>query len=348
MRTIIETYAHLVDDPTGIQAILKEMDSQQADAEKTLETAKAEIAAFAKALKEHKSLLLLGMGASHYANELFSFQLRKLGIKALAVTASEFLYDPIPDWQGPILLTSQSGESVETVRCLQLVPSHLVFSITLNKESTIGRSSHALVAAGGQEKAYAGTRSVTLSLVIMAAVCTHLGLGKKHEIIKAITVIPESPRQLHRAIGALSQARQVIATGRGIFASIAHLFALGCEELSREAVLSLETGQLRHGPMEILDEGSALVIFRQAGTVGQLVSSFDSLRQRAAFTVIVFDASEQSPLEQSITLSFPEGDTIFTALSMMTTFQTLMICYACTKNPNTGLPKYGSKVTVTE
>ena len=348
MRSIIETYAQLVRDQSGIKAILNEMDAQLADAKQTLETEKAAIATFAKAVKQHKSLLLLGMGASHYANELFSFQLRKLGIKALAISASEFLYDPLPEWEGPILLTSQSGESVETVRCLQLLQTKQLFSITLNRESTIGRNSQAIVAAGGEEKAFAGTRSVTLSLVIMAGVCTHLGLGKKRDIIDAIQTMPEPLEALHAAVGALSQADQVIATGRSLFASMAHLFALGCEELSRRAVLSLETGQLRHGPMEILNEETALVIFRQDGTTGQLASSFESLQLKAGFQTVVFDASEEAEMEGAITIKFPAGEDIYTALTMMTAFQTLMIAYACTKNPYTGLPKYGSKVTVTE
>ena len=98
MRSIIETYAQLLRDRSGINAILKEMDAQCEDAERTLESAKGEISAFAKAIKHHKSLLLLGMGASHYANELFSFQLRRLGINALTISASEFLYDPLPEW----------------------------------------------------------------------------------------------------------------------------------------------------------------------------------------------------------------------------------------------------------
>jgi len=348
MRSIIETYAQLIRDKSGINAILKEMDAQLADAELTLESAKGPVGALAKAIKHHKSLLLLGMGASHYTNELFSFQLRRLGINAMAISASEFLYDPLPDWEGPVLLTSQSGESVETVRCLQLLQTKQLFSITLNRESTIGRGSQAIIAEGGAEKAFAGTRSVTLSVVVMASVCTHLGLGKKQDIIKAIRTIPEPLEAFHKAVGTLSQSQQVIATGRSLFASMAHLFALGCEELSRQPVFSLETGQLRHGPMEILNEESALVIFRQAGTLGQLVSSFESVQQQAGFKSVVFDASDETPLEGAVTIGFPAGDDIFTALSMMTAFQTLMIAYACTKNSYTGLPKYGSKVTVTE
>ena len=198
MRTMIETYAALLQDTSGVQAILAEMDRQVSDAKQSVESTKAGVKEFAKAIKSSESLLLLGMGASHYANELFSFQLRKLGYQALAVSASEFIYDPIPQWKGPVLLTSQSGESVETVRCLPLLEGLQVFSITLNAESTIGRKTQSLVASGGEEKAFAGTRSVTLTIAIMASVCVALGMKSRKELEQALESGPESLQPLRR------------------------------------------------------------------------------------------------------------------------------------------------------
>ncbi|MGE4585559.1 MAG: SIS domain-containing protein [Sphaerochaeta sp.] len=348
MRTMIETCAALLGDKSGVEAILLEMDRQIADAKESIETTKVGVRELAKAIKAHQSLLLLGMGASHFANELFALQLRKLGVQALAVSASEFLYDPLPTWKGPVLLTSQSGESVETVRCLPLLEGLQLFGITLNEESTIGRKTEALVAHGGAEKAFAGTRSVTLTITIMASVCVVLGLESKRTLEQALEAGPESQETLLQALGILSQAYQVIATGRSLFNPLAQLFALGCEELSRRSVLCLETGQLRHGPMEILGPDSALVVFRQDGTLGQLASSFEDLQKKAGFKLVVFDASSHQALEGSLTVRFPSGDDIFTVVGMMTAFQSLMIAFACTKNPQTGLPRYGSKVTITE
>lgn len=348
MRAMIETYAALLQDTSGVQAILAEMDRQVSDAKQSVESTKAGVKELAKAIKSSESLLLLGMGASHYANELFSFQLRKLGYQALAVSASEFIYDPIPQRKGPVLLTSQSGESVETVRCLPLLEGLQVFSITLNAESTIGRKTQSLVASGGEEKAFAGTRSVTLTIAIMASVCVALGMKSRQELDHALENGPESLQELEKALGLIIQAKHVVATGRSIFSPLAHLFALGCEELSRQAMVCLETGQLRHGPTEILSCDSSLVVFRQDGPLGQLAGSFVELQRKAGFSCVVFDASSYKALENSITIRFPEGDDIFTVLGMMSAFQTLMITYACAKNPYTGLPRYGSKVTTTE
>lgn len=348
MRAMIEKYACLLQDNSGVMAILSEMDRQTNDAKESIESAKEGIRELAKAIKAAEALLLLGMGASHYANELFALQLRKLGIQALAISASEYLYDPLPFWKAPVLFTSQSGESVETVRCLPLLEGNQLFSITLNANSTIGRKTKALVASGGEEKAFAGTRSVTLTIAMMASVCASLGLGTKKDVQRALQNGPETKEPLEKALGLLMQARSVVATGRSLCSPLAHLFALGCEELSRKEVLCLESGQLRHGPAEILSSDTALVLFRQDGPLGQLSGSFEELRRKAAFSFVVFDASSYKALEGSVTVRFPSGDDIYSILGMMSAFQALMITFACSKNPYTGIPRYGSKVTTTE
>lgn len=348
MRAMIEKYASLLQDGSGVQAILAEMDRQISDASISIDSAKEGVREFSKAIRTNKALLLLGMGASHYANELFALQLRKVGIQAIAISASEFLYDPLPVWKAPVLFTSQSGESVETVRCLSLLQGCQLFSITLNGNSTIGRKTYALVASGGEEKAFAGTRSVTLTISLMASVCEVLGCFTKKDLQSALHSGPETVESLEKALGLLIQARQVVATGRSLFSPIAHLFALGCEELSRKSILCLESGQLRHGPTEILSSDTTLVLFRQDGTLGQLAGSFEELQRKAGFSFVVFDASSFRALDQAVTIRFPAGEDMLAVLGMMSAFQTLMITFACAKNPYTGIPRYGSKVTTTE
>jgi len=59
------------------------------------------------------------MGASHFINHMFAIQLRKLGYWAIAVPASEFYYNDLNIDDTQVILTSQSGESIETVKCDQ-------------------------------------------------------------------------------------------------------------------------------------------------------------------------------------------------------------------------------------
>ncbi len=348
MHPILEKYAVLLDDKSGVEAIGREMSRQVDDIIQTRESQKARIQEIAGAIRERQKVLLLGMGASHFVNEIFALQIRKLGIAALALTASEFLYDPIPLTDEVVILTSQSGESIETVKCLPLITGHPLFSVTLTEESTIARATRPLICAGGTEAAYAGTRSVTLSLAAFAYVAAELGIVKVNDIEEAVCFEPAELVQLENAVWLLFSKNHSIASGRSLFAPLAHLFALGCEELGNRPVLSNESGTFRHGPMEILSPETALVVFRQAGEPGMLCQSFADLRKQSGCSLIVIDASGLEPLAGALTIRCPQGEDIAAALGTMTTFQLLMIAYACGKNPRAGLPRYGSKVTVTE
>lgn len=101
MRDFITRYTPLLTDATGVASILLEMERQMDDVRATYATQGDAIKEFADSIRQNKRIIMLGMGASHWVNELFAFQLRRAGIYALAIPASEFLYDPIPlssDW----------------------------------------------------------------------------------------------------------------------------------------------------------------------------------------------------------------------------------------------------------
>lgn len=348
MLNVISSYSLLLSDRSGVEAILLEMRRQMEDATKTQETQKESIKGFANAIRAHKNIVMLGMGASHCVNEIFSFQLRKIGIEAIAVTASEYLYDPFPLEDRLVLLTSQSGESVETVRCLNLLTKAILYGITLNADSTIGRNTRSLVAYGGSEKAFAGTRSVTLSLALMAYVSAELGVVSSDAVAAAIAFRQGDSTTMRKAVELLSSKSHIIGTGRSLYSGLAQLFCLGGEELGGRPIVFNETGQLRHGPLEVLSHDSVLVIFRQKGLLGELAASFENIHMRSGCHLVVIDSSGLAPLKEALTITCPPGDDIVAALAVMETFQTLMIGYACNVNRMAGIPKYSTKITVTE
>ena len=348
MIEFLKKYAVQLEDRHGLEMIDAEMDRQDQDIADTLRTQRDPIRALAADIAETKKVLLLGMGASQLVNEIFALQLRRYQIEALAMTASEFIYDPIPSEGRTVILTSQSGESVETVKCIPLLKGHPLFSVTLTPESTIAKAGTALICAGGGEQAYAGTRSVTLSLAALAAVCAELGQVSESDILPAVRWQREDYAGMERALWLLYNKRTVIATGRSLFAPVAHLFALGSEELSNRQTIFEETGTLRHGPMEAVDPDTVIVVFRQEGKPGELCASFNDVRKKTGCSLIVFDASGLEPLPGAVTIPCPKGNDIIAALGTMTSFQYLMIAYACGKNPRAGLPHFGGKVTTTE
>ncbi len=348
MKQLFEKYKTLLTDEEGLKAIEAEMSRQKEDAYETFHTQKTVISEMAAAIRKTRNVLLLGMGASHFVNQIFAFQIRKMGIEAHAIPASEFLYDPIPVDRKVVILTSQSGESVETIKCLPSLTGNTVYSVTLTPDSTITKQTRSIICAGGGEKAYAGTRSVTLTLATFAFAAEQLGQIKFEKIERAIEFEQTDLAAMEKAVWTLFSKHSIIATGRSLFAPLSQLFALGCEELGTKPVLCNETGMFRHGPMEILDSDTALVVFRQEGELGELCTSFESAQKQSGCALIVLDSSGLDPLKNAITIPCPTGLDINTVLGMMTTFQSLMVAYACGKNPRTGLPRYGSKVTVSE
>ncbi len=348
MIDFVNKYASQLEDKHGLEMIDIEMSRQDRDIAETLETQREPIRRLADDIRSTGKVLLLGMGASHLVNEIFALQLRRLHIDALAMTASEFIYDPVSLDGCTAILTSQSGESVETVKCIPLLGDRPVFSVTLTEESTIAKAGISVICAGGGEKAYAGTRSVTLSLAAFAAVCAELGQVNEKDILPAVQWQREDYSCMERALWLLYNKRTIIATGRSLFGPAAHLFALGSEELSDCQTIYEETGTLRHGPMEAVDQDTVIVVFRQEGQLGELCRSFNDVRMKTGCSLIVFDASGLEPLDGAVTIPCPKGNDIIAALGLMTSFQYLMIAYACGKNPWAGLPHFGGKVTTTE
>jgi len=348
MKEIINRYAKNLENKSGVEAILKEMENQKKDAIASYENQKYQIKKLANEIKTSERIILLGMGASHFVNKIFAFQLGQLGFDASAITASDFLYSPIKIKEALFIFTSQSGESIETVKCLSLTKGKNCFSFTLDGKSTIAKNTTAIVADGGIEKAYAGTRSVTLTVALMAYVISELGAFSQQEVINAISYNQNYDNNFEKAIKYLCLGNLLVSTGRGIADPLSSLFSLGCQELSCLPFLNYETGQFRHGPKEMIKKDSVIVIFRQSEELGKLTLSFEEISKQTGCHLIVIDFSGLEPLNSATTIISKVGKGILSVLSAMETFQVLMICYSCGKNPMTGIPKFSSKVTTTE
>ncbi len=345
MENKINEYAELLDDKTGIVSIINEMKKQKQNAKSSYEKQLSHIKELATSIKRKKTVILLGMGASHFVNQLFEFELRKLDYKAIAITASDYLYSPLKEPDAVFIFTSQSGESIETVKCLDLVKNNLKYSFTLNNESTIGKNTVSIVGDGGIEKAFAGTRSVMLSASLIAYVLAELGAFCVEDVFNSIIYNQKYDQSFKTGVKCLESSSLLIATGRGIAFPLANLFSLGAQELSGLPFLGYETGQFRHGPREMVKSNTTIVVFRQSGILGELVKSFEEIRAQSNCNLIVIDFSNLEPIDNSITIKSATGNNILAALSVMELFQTFMICYSCTKNKLTGIPKYSQKIT---
>lgn len=332
--------------PEGILAIDREMDRQAADALATFADVGERAADLAASMRRNGRLLMLGMGGSHAVGRAVEPLYRALGIDALALPLSEQLGAPLPLDGRTVVVTSQSGESAEVVRWFAETASRrpVTFGMTLEPASTLARLAPALVGAGGAERAFAATRSLTVCLAMHLAVLAALGVDPTPAL--AALRQPRTP-DIEPAVEALSAVRTVVTSGRRL-QGLAEALALGLCELSRLACFSLEGGQLRHGPMEMLGADVGVVLFRGDDPTASLVAAMAASVSTTGSPLVVFDASGLPPLPGAISLSFTPAAGLAAILSLLPAAQKLMVAFARRRVENAGTPVRSAKVTRSE
>ncbi|MEK1928698.1 MAG: aminotransferase [Pararhizobium sp.] len=331
--------------PPGLEAIDREMARQNADAiasfEGNAERAKTVVASIRKTGR----LLLLGMGGSHAVNRAVEPLYRAHGIEAIAVTLSEQLGMPLPIEGRTVLMTSQSGESAEVLRWFtETGGTEDTFGLTLEGTSSLARSAPSLVGAGGTELAFAATRSLTVSFALHLAILSALGDNPAYALaaLNAPADIDIEP-----ALSAFDNVATVVTSGRRL-QGLAEALALGLTELSRYPCFSLEGGQLRHGPMEMLGPKVGVVLFRGDDTTADLVTAMAVSAVDTDAPVVVFDCSGKPPVKGTTTLSFAPVTGLAAIFAMLPVAQRFMTAFADARVEKAGTPVRSTKITRSE
>jgi len=329
----------------GLAALHQEMARQNGDAIASFAAATDLAAQIAASIRRTGRLLLLGMGASHGLGRAVQPIYRQLGIDAVALPLSEQLDQPLPLAGRTILVTSQSGKSAEAVRWLQeTAPDSDAFGLTMDRASSLAQALPSLIGVGGVEKAFAATRSATVTLALQAAVLDALGADAAPMLrILGMTGQPD----VRRAVAALSQVRTVVTSGRRL-CGLAEVLALGMTELSRLPCHALESGQFRHGPMEMLGPLVGVVLLRAADPDADLVRGLAEGCVEAGSPVVMLDASGQAPVAGTVTIAVEEAADLAALAALLPVAQRLMIGFAAGRVADVGTPVRSQKVTSTE
>lgn len=227
--------------------------------------------------------------------------------------ASEFRYREIamePD--GAALFVSQSGETADTLASLRYCRAQhqQVLSVVNVQESSIARESDAVLPTlGGPEIGVASTKAFTCQLTVLA--CLAIAAGKARgvigpeleaELVKALVEVPrhmatilrdESPYET--LAHSLSKARDVLYLGRGTSYPIALEGALKLKEISYIHAEGYAAGELKHGPIALIDESvPVIVIAPRDELIDKTVSNMQEVAAREGKIVLVSDADPAS------------------------------------------------------
>jgi glucosamine--fructose-6-phosphate aminotransferase (isomerizing) len=227
--------------------------------------------------------------------------------------ASEFRYREIAlPPGGAALFVSQSGETADTLASLRYCrrQHQHVLSVVNVEESSIARESDVVLPTlGGPEIGVASTKAFTCQLTVLA--CLAIAAGKARgvigpeleaELVKALVEVPRHMATLLRdespyetLAHSLSKARDVLYLGRGTSYPIALEGALKLKEISYIHAEGYAAGELKHGPIALIDESvPVIVIAPRDDLFEKTVSNMQEVAAREGRIILVSDADPAS------------------------------------------------------
>ena len=272
-----------------------------------------ELEGFEETLAQIERVELVACGTAYYASLVGAAAIQDwIGIPARATVGSEFRYSPPPiDGKTLVIAVTQSGETADTIAPTRLARERgaPVIAVTNTVGSAITREAHrVLFLQAGPEIAVAASKTfvaqVTTLIILAAAIAKSrgaLGLEQEQELGAALRALPAAAaRALENASGAADLARRYVNSrgfmfvGRGYTYPTALEGALKLKEVSYVHAEGYAAGEMKHGPISLLDAECPLVaVATRSSVYEKLVSNVMEGRARDARVIAV--ATEGDP-----------------------------------------------------
>ena len=286
--------------------------------------------------KDIGRIYITACGTAYYAGVVAKYWFEKIaGIPVDMDVASEFRYREMPlDKDGLALFISQSGETADTLASLRYCKeAGLPIAAVVNvQESTIARESDiVLPTLAGPEIGVASTKAFTcqlatlLSLVVAAAVERGmLNNEQERDLINILNDVPsyiEQALQLEKEIDGmskdLSKAKDVLYLGRGTSFALAMEGALKLKEISYIHAEGYAAGELKHGPIALIDENMPVVVIAPYDEIFEkTVSNMQEVAARGGKIILITDrrGAEEAAIDATETIVMPDMPAVIAPL----------------------------------
>lgn len=255
-------------------------------------------------------LVLVACGTAFYACHVAKYWFEQVARLPVEIdVASEFRYRTPPI--GPrdaVILVSQSGETADTLAALHYVKGKAgqVIAIINAPESSIARAADlALPIKAGVEVSVASSKAFTCQLMVFASLAIlagrqrgHLDAAGEQRLINSLISTPklveaalQAEPQMLAAARDLAKARDILFLGRGPLYPLALEGALKLKELSYIHAEGYASGELKHGPIALIDESVPVICFAPVDALfDKTVSNMQEVMARGGKVLLVSDA----------------------------------------------------------
>ncbi|PIU00648.1 MAG: glutamine--fructose-6-phosphate transaminase (isomerizing) [Bdellovibrionales bacterium CG10_big_fil_rev_8_21_14_0_10_45_34] len=266
-----------------------------------------------KRLVESERLFIVACGTSYYAGMVGEYLVEKFaGIPVEVDLASEFRYrDPIIPKNTTVLFISQSGETADTLAALRLAKEYgaLIVSLVNVKGSSIDRESQGRIAMKADvEVGVASTKAYTSTLAILNCLAIGLGLQRGRvtpaEAQEQVRSLQALPSLLEKALNYssffqesaefLSNFNGILYIGRGVSYPVALEGALKLKELAYMHAEGYAAGELKHGPIALIDNKMGIVVIAPKDHVYEKsVSNLEEVRARGGIIISIGSGDDE-------------------------------------------------------
>jgi glucosamine--fructose-6-phosphate aminotransferase (isomerizing) len=266
-----------------------------------------ELAAIEDRLRAAERVYLVGCGTASYAAHVAAYLIQEwVGIPATMQVGSEMRYSPPPiDDRTLVIGVSQSGETADTLAPLKLAAERgaTVVAVTNVVGSAITRGVDAVAyLQAGPEIAVASTKAFVTQVLVLQMIALHLAQLRGTMPQNRLRIFGQALRSLPRLSAETlklaprikklarryADTRDFIYIGRGVGFPIAMEGALKLKELSYVHAEGYAAGELKHGPIALLDADTPLVAIATRGAVYEkIVSNVAEARARSAPILVI-------------------------------------------------------------
>ncbi|HEX6956483.1 MAG TPA: glutamine--fructose-6-phosphate transaminase (isomerizing) [Ferrovibrio sp.] len=315
-------------------------------------------------------LTIVACGTSYYSGLVAKYWLeRHARINVEVDVASEFRYREAPvDPKGLAIFISQSGETADTLAALRYVKTNggRTLAIVNVPESSMAREADGvLLTKAGPEIGVASTKAFTCQLVTLAAFSLAIAQARKalsaEETARLMAALIEVPSRasevlnhdeaLHALAEKIMDARDVLYIGRGSCFPLALEGALKLKEISYIHAEGYAAGELKHGPIALIDEGVPVIVIAPSdGLFEKTISNMQEVMARGGKVIFMSDRKGFTHIDGRTfaTVELPEVDPFVAPILYAIPAQLLAYHVAVLKGTDVDQPRNLAKSVTVE
>ena len=317
-----------------------------------------------------KRVTIVACGTSYYAGMIAKYWFERFARVPVDIDhASEFRYrEPVLETGGLALFISQSGETADTLAALRHCREQgQTIAVVVNvPTSSMAREADLLLPThAGPEIGVASTKAFTCQLAVLAALAAHFAVRKgrlsREDEAQIVRHLLEAPACLNAALDhddeiaamahLIAPARDVLYLGRGPDFPLALEGALKLKEISYIHAEGYAAGEMKHGPIALIDEAVPVIVLAPSGPLFEkTVSNMQEVRARGGKIVLI---SDQEGLEEAgegclATIEMPRVHPLIAPLVYAVPVQLLAYHTACVKGTDVDQPRNLAKSVTVE